>query len=156
MPLRKQDSSVFDNFELRLNESSKKFLRETSKWAFILAIVGFILIGIFVFIAVFFLIMFNDVGSSINPLHDSGMSVMFFSGIYIVLAILYFFPILYLYKFSRKMKSALQEKNTEDLTAAFSNLKSHYKFVGITVLVVVGVYVLIFAFGMISAFIAAS
>ena len=151
MPLRKQGDSVFDDFELRLNESSKKFLRETAKWAFILSIIGFIFIGIFVFIAVFFLVMYAAINSNVNPFARNGLSVEFVVIVYFVLAVLYFFPIFYLYKFSRKMKSALLEKNTEDLTAAFSNLKSHYKFIGIMVLFFIGIYALLFIFGMVSA-----
>ncbi|MBC8754800.1 hypothetical protein H2O64_08970 [Kordia sp. YSTF-M3] len=150
MPFRKQDSSVFDNFELRLNESSKKFLRETAKWAFILAIIGFIMIGIFVFVAVFFLVMFTALNSSVNPFVQSGLSVEFVAIVYFVMALLYFFPVLYLYKFSRKMKSALIEKNTEDLTLAFSNLKSFFKFIGITVLIFLGLYILILGFSIIA------
>ncbi|QHI36117.1 hypothetical protein IMCC3317_14710 [Kordia antarctica] len=149
MELKQQDDSVFDNFELRLNENSKNFLRETAKWAFILSIVGFIMIGIFVFVAVLFIVMSSALSSNVSPFAQSGLGTEYISIVYLVMALLYFFPVFYLYKFSRKMKSALIEKNTEDLTAAFSNLKSHYKFIGITMLIVIGIYVLIFAFALI-------
>lgn len=152
MPIRKEEnSSVFDNFELRLNESSKKFLRETSKWAFILSIIGFVIVGMLVFMAVFFGIMLTDVRSNLNPLRDMGMPAWYFTMVYLLSAVIYFFPMLYLYKFSRRMKSALIEKSTEDLTAAFSNLKSHYKFVGITVLIIIGLYILLFGLGIVFA-----
>jgi len=149
MPFRKQDNSVFDNFELRLNENSKKFLRETAKWALILSIIGFIFIGIFVFIAVFFLVMFMALNRNVNPFAASGLSVEFVVIVYFVLAVLCFFPVLYMYKFSRKMKSALIEKNTEDLTAAFLNLKLLYKFTGIIVLLFIGTYILLLGFSII-------
>lgn len=152
MPIRKEENnSVFDNFELRLNESSKKFLRETSKWAFVLSIVGFVIVGLFVFMAVFFFVMLVDVRSNLNPFHELGMPAWYFGLVYLLIAIIYFFPILYLYKFSRKMKSALIDKNTEDLTAAFSNLRSHYKFIGIIVLIIVGIYILLFGIGLVTA-----
>lgn len=149
MPLRQEKSSVFDNFELRLNESSKKFLRETAKWAFILSIIGFILIGLFVFVAVFFVVMFSALNTNTNPLYG-GLSGGFIAIVYFVMAILYFFPVMYLYRFSRRMKSALVEKSTDDLTRAFSSLKSHYKFMGITVLIFVGIYALVLVFGIIA------
>ncbi|WP_052752921.1 DUF5362 family protein [Kordia zhangzhouensis] len=152
MPIRKEENnSVFDNFELRLNESSKKFLRETSKWAFVLSIVGFVIVGLFVFMAVFFFVMLVDVRSNLNPFHELGMPAWYFGLVYLLIAIIYFFPILYLYKFSRKMKSALIDKSTEDLTAAFSNLRSHYKFIGIIVLIIVGIYILLFGIGLVTA-----
>ncbi|WP_430409613.1 hypothetical protein [Kordia sp.] len=150
MPLKQQDNSVFDNFELRLNENSKKFLRETAKWAFILSILGFILTGLFLLIAIFFIVMYAALNSNTNPFGARGMSVEFVSIVYFVLAILYFFPVMYLYRFSRRMKAALAEKNTSDLTAAFKSLKSHYKFIGITVLSVIGLYALIFVFAIIA------
>ncbi len=150
MPLKQEDSSVFDNFELRLNESSKRFLRETAKWAFILSIIGFVVIGLFLLIAIFFIVMYAALNSNVNPFRAQGMSVELVSITYFVLALLYFFPVMYLYRFSRRMKSALQDKNTEDLTAAFSNLKSHYKFIGIMVLSIIGIYILIFGFAIIA------
>ena len=152
MPFRKQDNSVFENFELRLNEQSKKFLRETAKWAFILSIIGFIMIGIFILVAVFFIVMIFTTSSNFNPLAQSGASVEILAIVYFLMALLYFFPVLFLYRFSKKMKSALLEKNTEDLTTAFSNLKSFYKFIGVTALIVIGIYMLIIVFGLISAF----
>ena len=95
MPLKQQDSSVFDNFELRLNENSKKFLRETAKWAFILSIIGFIVIGLFLLIAIFSFVMFSAVNTSNASLFGGagGMSMEFVFIVYFVLAILYFFTI---------------------------------------------------------------
>ncbi|WP_298427449.1 hypothetical protein [uncultured Kordia sp.] len=150
MPLKKEDSSVFDNFELRLNEQSKKFLRETAKWTFILSILGFILIGLFLLIAIFFIVMYAALNENVSPLVASGMSVEFVAIVYFVLAVLYFFPVMYLYRFSRRMKSALLEKSTDGLTRAFSSLKSHYKFIGILVLSLVGLYALVFVFAIIA------
>lgn len=150
MPLKQEDSSVFDNFELRLNESSKKFLRETAKWAFILSIIGFVVIGLFLLIAIFFIVMYSALNSNVNTFVAQGMSVEVVSITYFVLALLYFFPVMYLYRFSRRMKSALVEKSTDGLTRAFSSLKSHYKFIGIAVLSIIGLYALIFVFAIIA------
>ena len=150
MPLRQEENSVFDNFELRLNESSKKFLRETARWAFILSILGFILIGLFVFVAVVFVVMFSAINTNTNSFGYPGMSGGFVAIVYFVMAIIYFFPVMYLYRFSRRMKSALAEKSTDDLTRAFSSLKSHYKFIGITILTFIGIYILILGFAVIA------
>ena len=42
------------------------------------------------------------------------------------------------------MKSALKLNNNEDFKMAFSNLKSHYKFMGIFAIVIISIYILIF------------
>ncbi|WP_420574316.1 DUF5362 family protein [Kordia sp.] len=156
MPIRQEDNSVFDNFELRLNEISKKYLRETAKWAFMLSIVGFILVGLFVLFSVLIVVMSSAFNNASNPFEREGIPLAFVGLIYLLMAVLYFFPVFYLYKFSRKMKAALIEKNTEDLTAAFANLKSFFKFIGITMLVIIGIYVLIFGFAIIGGIVAAT
>ena len=157
MPIGQQETnSVFDNFELRLNEISKKYLRETAKWAFMLSIIGFILVGLFVLFAVLIFVMSSALNSASNPFQQQGLPIGVAAFIYIIMAALYFFPVLYLYKFSRKMKVALLEKNTEDLTAAFSNLKSFFKFLGVMMLVVIGIYVLVFVFAIIGGIVAAT
>lgn len=157
MPIGQQETnSVFDNFELRLNEISKKYLRETAKWAFMLSIIGFILVGLFVLFAVLIFVMSSALNSASNPFQTQGLPIAFVAFIYIIMAALYFFPVLYLYKFSRKMKVALLEKNTEDLTAAFSNLKSFFKFLGVMMLIIIGIYVLVFVFAIIGGIVAAT
>jgi hypothetical protein len=62
------------------------------------------------------------------------------------MGLLYFFPVLYLFNFSKKMKNALSNNKTVDFTLAFKNLKSHYKFIGIFTIVIISMYVLMFLF----------
>jgi hypothetical protein len=64
------------------------------------------------------------------------------TGVYLVLALLYFFPVLYLYQFSKKMKEALQSKNDDVLATAFEKLKSHYKFIGVFTIIFISLYIL--------------
>ena len=61
--------------------------------------------------------------------------------IYIVLGLLYFFPVYYLFKFSTSLKAALLSKNNQLLDSAFENLKSHYKYIGIMMVIVIGIYI---------------
>ena len=140
MPIRKQDSTVFDNFELRLNESSKKFLREASKWAFVLSILGFISSGLLLFIGIFALIFFNEANTVFQGFSEFPPYV--YAIFYMVIAIISFFPARYLFNFSRRMKIALAEKNTNDLTLAFKKLKLYFKFIVIAILSLVVVSLL--------------
>lgn len=48
-----EENSVFEKFELQLDQSAKDFLKETAKWAYFLSIVGFVGIGLIMLIAVF-------------------------------------------------------------------------------------------------------
>lgn len=132
MPIRKQDSTVFDNFELRLNESSKKLLREASKWAFVLSIIGFVFSGLLLFIGIFALIFLNEASTVFAGFSEFPPYV--YAIFYMLIAIVSFFPARYLFNFSRRMRLALAEKNTNDLLLALSKLKLYFKFLVIAII----------------------
>lgn len=145
-----EQKSAFEGFELEINEDIKGFLKEISKWANFLSILGFIGLGLMVVVGVFvgFFSSLNDIGGDFAYGLGYSMGVGLF---YAIIALVYFFPILYLYKFSKKIKYALAHSNNEDFKTAFKNLKSHYKFMGIFAIVIIGLYVLIFIGGMFAA-----
>jgi hypothetical protein len=135
-------ASSFDSFELQLTSLAKEFLAETAKWAKFLSIVGFVIIG-FIVLGGFFMFAAGSAFESMGAGFGAGFGAI--AGIfYLLIALLYFFPVLYLYKFANNAKSALRDNNSENLTVAFENLKSHYKFVGILTLIMVCIYGLIF------------
>ncbi len=68
--------------------------------------------------------------------------------VYLFFAVIYFFPVLYLFKFSKKMKLALSIKNDEKLADALEMLKSHYKFIGVFMIILLSLYALLFVVGM--------
>lgn len=134
--------SAFESFELEVNEDIRGYLNETAKWAYFLSILGFIGIGFMVL---------GGIGVSLytgmNQVGGTGAYALGYSAgvgiVYIVLALVYLFPVLYLFKFSNKMKQALKLKNNEAFKMAFLNLKSHYKFMGIFTIVVFSIYFLV-------------
>ncbi len=113
-----------------------------------LSILGFVGIGFLVlgglFMGTFMSTMSNAFGDQIPG--GLPMGGGFIAFIYLLLALLYFFPVFYLYKFSNYTKKALDSRDTEMLTNAFSNLKSHYKFLGIVAIIIIGLYLLMFVF----------
>lgn len=134
---------------LTINNNSRNFLKEISKWTFFLSILGFIGITLLIVIGVFSSIVYGEIintfyGSQI-PFNLSLVSTV----IYLLFALLYFFPVYYLYSFSRKTKIALQSKNDEDLSDAFEMLKSHFKFIGVFTIIILSLYALIFIFSLI-------
>ncbi|MBX9784959.1 MAG: hypothetical protein K2X48_16845 [Chitinophagaceae bacterium] len=134
-------------FKLEVEETSSRFLSETAKWAKFLSILGFVLTGIIVIIAIFagtFLAsMSGGMSESVLP---AGFSIII-TIVYLAFALLYFFPCLYLYRFSSKMKQALLENNQVQLNSSFENLKSCFKFMGIMAIVIISIYILLFLFG---------
>lgn len=127
--------------ELQLNVHSLDFLKEIAKWANFLAIIGFIGIGFLILIAIFSGIVFGSLPEEVNVY--AGLSGGVIASIYLISAGLYFFPVLYLFRFAEKMKLALYRKDDNTLAEALMYLKAHYKFVGITVIVILSLYVLL-------------
>jgi hypothetical protein len=139
---------------LQLNEQAVAGLRESAKWSTFLAIIGFIGVGFMVLAAIF-------MGSAMalipeDPYSRTGMNPFgamkgFISIFYIVMAVIYFFPILYLYNYAKKMKDALNYRNSDTLSEAFVQLGKHHKFLGIMIIVLISLYIII-AIGMIAFF----
>lgn len=134
--------------EMRLNNLSKEFLRETAKWANFLSILGFILIGLLVIIALFAGTLMSTFS---NGFGGSGMSGAFVTILYLLMALLYFFPVYYLFKFASNMKKALAIDNEDALTKGFEYLKSHYKFIGIFTIILLSLYLILFFIGIAGA-----
>src|SRR5690606_5805312 len=137
-----EQSSTFENSTLPFSEELKAYFKEIAKWAFFLSIIGFIGLGLTVLFGLFFSAFMGAMPS--NSYNEIGISPGILGMIYVVIGMIYFFPVYYLFNFAKKLKSALLSNNTEELTAAFSNLKSHYKFVGIFTIVIISLYLLIF------------
>lgn len=128
--------------ELHLTPWAKNFLLETAKWAKFLAIVGFIFLGLFVILAFSMgaiMSSFSELGGDEFDVF-AGMGAGAITVSYLLIALLYFFPTLYLYRFATKTKMALQLSNSEELTDGLENLKSTFKFMGIMTIVVLAIY----------------
>lgn len=138
------------NQTMEIDGSIMSILNETRKWTKFLSIIGFIGVGILLLMSLF-------IGSILSTTMESMPQSMPFSPsfigvIYVVIAIVYFFPVLFLFNFSNKLKTALYTRNQEELYNAFNNLKRHFKFIGI--LIIVGLLIwgtMIIAIGIVAA-----
>ncbi len=139
--------------KMTITPQIKTFLKETAKWGKFLAIVGFIMIGFFVVFAIFAGTIMSGVLSEMSG--PSAVSGGMITVIYLLLGLIYFFPVLYLYRFSVKMQTALKNDDQEFLASSFENLKSCYKFMGIFMAVVLGFYGIVLVGGLLFGGIAA-
>lgn len=142
-----EEITLQENSKFYLNEESKGFLKETAKWAYFLSILGFVIVGLMLLLAVFIgtiFSRFDNMGGEAAMLQRMGGG--FIALIYVAIAALYFFPIYYLFQFSSKMKAAFKNDDNDALNESFSFLKSHYRFMGILALVFVVLYGFIFLF----------
>lgn len=130
------DSTSGSGSGLSLNTESAGYLRETGGWARFLSILGFIFVGLIVILAFF-------VGGIMSAAGMGGVMAgmeFLFTIIYLALAALYFFPILYLFRFATNVIDAVKANDAATLTVALANLKSHYKFIGILTAIFLGLY----------------
>lgn len=136
-----EEIQTMENSNLQLTEESKSFLQETAKWAYFLSILGFIAVGFMVVLAIFMGTLFSKLG--VFGARFGMMEGGFISAIYLILALLYFFPMYYLFQFASKAKTAFKNVDNETLVSSFQYLKSHYKFMGIVAIVLLAFYGLI-------------
>lgn len=124
---------------LNVTEYSKRNLKEISRWTMFFSILGFVFIGLMV-LAGFFM------GSLIPKLSGQEESLPFpgflFGIIYAFMGIIYFPPVLFLFKFTRGIRNALNNNNSGEMDQAFQNLKSHYRYIGILVAIILTIYIL--------------
>ena len=128
---------------LELNQLAKEALKEGSKWTFFLSIIGFIGVAFMLLAAIFMTISLSDLPDESSVFGSLGGMKYFFSLFYFIMSGLYFIPMFYLYKYSSNIKTALQFSDNNLVAEAFVNLKSHHKFLGISVIVVLSLYLLI-------------
>lgn len=139
----------YDQKGLELTDLSCEFLRETAKWAKFLSILGFIGIAFMVIFAIFIGAFLSLLPATMSESTPFSVAPGLFSLVYLVLAALYACPVYYLYKFSADTRAALDLRNSELLSKGLGFLKSHYKFVGIMMIVVFVIYAIAIVGGII-------
>lgn len=116
-----------DRLDLSIN-----MLRETRPWVRCVSVVMFLGSGFMVFGGI--AAMFSFVGA--------------FGLLYVALAGLYIVPAIFLWRFAERINVALRERSAYALGSALEAQKSFWKFVGITMLIILGLYGVLFVVGM--------
>lgn len=143
------DSDLSTVSDSGLSSNSINFLKETAKWAKFLAIVGFVFVGLMFIAGISMFIFGSDLNSNFSAtrgFNQPTFPATFMAIIYLGMAALLFFPVMYLYNFARKMKNALQTNDNNVIESSFENLKRYYKFIGIFTIVMLSIYALMFLF----------
>lgn len=132
---------------MELSIQAKGYLKEAAKWANIISIIGFIAIG-FLIIASF------TIGSIMAEAPEgfaSMISPKFLSFFYLIMAGVYFIPVFFLFQFAQKTKQALIDNDSKLLTFGLKKLMSHYKYIGIVMIIGIVLYFILIFFGAIGA-----
>lgn len=133
-----------------LSDQIKRHLIAISKWSKFLSILGFIGLGLMVLGAIAILVVGVSFGSLIGGGASGALGASMIALLYLVMAVIYFFPCYYLFKSSTGIQNGIYSNNQESFNSGFENLKSHYKFIGIMMIVILSMYVLIMIFGVLA------
>ena len=144
-----EDNLHVENGEnLVIDWRSKEFLKETAKWTKFLAILGFVGIGLMVLGSLVMLFAPSSLMSNGDFPFGGKIFMML---LYLAFAVLYYFPISYLYQFSENTKKAIENNDNNAIRDAFEFLKSHYKFMGILTIILLAFYAIIIFIGLMGA-----
>lgn len=118
------------------------------KWAMFFAILGFIFIGL----TIISMITFSVTGITAASMSKQIMGEVpftLFSTIYLIFmaiaVVIYFFPVLYMYRFAVRTKRAILENSSESFELAIKALNAHFQFVGILTIIFLSLYLLVMA-----------
>ena len=112
--------SFYSEGGFQVTNRAKNFLATAAFWGKIVSIVGFIFTAFAVLAGIVMLFMgsaFSQFGSQMGAFEAlGGVGIAF---IYILLALSYFFPSLYLFNFSQKTQASIRSSDSLELEEAF-------------------------------------
>ncbi|UKT64789.1 DUF5362 family protein [Pedobacter mucosus] len=139
--------------KLIVSEEMRSYIYDITKWTKFLSIVGFVFSAMLVLISlsVGALLSSNpELSKQLGPLAAGGSTIL--TIIYLIMALVFFYPSLLLSKFSKKSKQGVLFGDQESLNDAILNLKSLFKFWGIAaIIIIVGYFILNILVGSVAA-----
>jgi heme/copper-type cytochrome/quinol oxidase subunit 2 len=123
--------------KIEIGSEALNHLNSAWKWTMFLSILGFIFLGLLIVAGVVtstFLSAFKTQEANLG-IPESLMII-----ILIVIAAIYFFPVFFLFRFSRNTRDAIQTLDRRKLEKAFRNLRIYFTYIGIMVIVVLSIY----------------
>jgi hypothetical protein len=133
-----------------LPDQAAALLGATHPWIRFLAVLSFVGAGFLVLAGIGVLIFGLGFGSVLD--FNGGATASLTGIVYIVMAILLFFPARYLWLHGNAMRDFAASGNEEDLMLSLSNGKSFWKFCGIISIVNIGIVAVSIFFLVISGF----
>lgn len=140
-------------FDLHLDEQIFSHFSESARWAKFIAVVGFIFCVFMVMAAIFMGAMLSTMGAGI-PGFPAAASGGLISGLYLVFALLFFFPNLFLFRFGSQIQQSIRLNEQARLQTSMKNLKAYFRYVGILYIVIIALYVLAFIFAIFASILA--
>jgi len=137
-----------ENRKIEIDQESLGYLDTTRKWAMFFAILGFIGLGVMLILGLVagsFMSLFSSKMAGMSGMEGmegmetakavGGFASIFVFIILLIFAVIYFFPLLYLLRFSKHTKNAITNLDANEMRLGFRNLKAYWKYIGILIIV---------------------
>ena len=123
--------------KIEIEERTLRLLNKTRKWAMFLAIIGFIFLGLIIVMGLAagtFFKTFNSVNA------EKGIPGYLMYLPVIAVTIIYFFPVLFLFRFSKHSALAITNYDNLEFHKAIKNLKFYFAYLGVLIIIVFVIY----------------
>jgi hypothetical protein len=127
-----------ENRKIEIGQETLKHLNKLRKWTMFLAVSGFIFLGIIIALGLLtgtFLRAFNH--SDKTPGLPDSLVLAGFIG----LALLNFFPVFFLFRFSKHTSNAVSTLDRQEMHKAIRYLKRFFIYIGILLLSAITIYI---------------
>jgi hypothetical protein len=124
--------------KMELGDESMKTLNKARKWTMFLAVTGFIFLGLIIVLGLLtgtFLTAFNKSDNA------QGIPDLFLIAGFAAAALINFFPIFFLYRFSTYSAKAVSSNNPGDLKKALLYLKRFFIFLSLLLITAIVLYI---------------
>jgi uncharacterized membrane protein len=129
-----------ENGKIEIEQDTLNHLNTTRKWAMFLAIIGFIFLGLLIIIGLLagtFLTAFSS-GEKGLGVPESLMFVPI-----LLMAVILFFPVLFLFRFSKHTSHAIQNLDKLRLHKAIKNLRYYFAYIGVLIIIIFIFYIVV-------------
>jgi heme/copper-type cytochrome/quinol oxidase subunit 2 len=128
-----------ENRKIEIGSEILNNLNSTRKWTTFLSVLGFIFLGLLIVAGLttsLFLTTFKTQEANLG-IPESVMII-----ILIVIGAIYFFPVFFLFRFSRNTRDAIQNLDGQKMAKGINNLRLYFTYIGIMVIIVLSIYVI--------------
>jgi len=124
--------------KIEISQETVKNLNTLRKWTMFLSVLGFIFFGLIIILGLLtgtFLTAFSN--SDKTPGIPDALLVAAFAG----LALINFFPILFLFRFSKHISNAVSRHDPREMHIAVKYLKRFFVYIGVILIAVIALYI---------------
>lgn len=119
--------------DIQITGADKENLIQTARWGKFLAVLGFVFTGFMILIG------FSIAGGGLDM---PGM-YRYLGIVYVLFALIYLFPSLYLFRFCTKIAHGIYAGDQQSCSEAFANLRKLFVFFGVATIIMLGIYFLV-------------